>query len=47
MNVKDKSETNKITATRFIEAGGQRAIITSLDHAIDALEGKAGTTINR
>ena len=34
-------------AVRFIEAGGERAIITSLDHAMDALEGKAGTTITR
>lgn len=32
-------------AIRFIESGGQRAIITSLDRATDALEGKAGTTI--
>jgi carbamate kinase len=31
---------------RFIEAGGERAIITSLDRAIDALEGRAGTTIS-
>jgi len=34
-------------AVRFIEAGGGKAIITSLDHAMDALEGKAGTTITR
>ncbi len=34
-------------AVRFIEAGGERAIITSLDHAMDALEGRAGTTITR
>jgi carbamate kinase len=32
---------------QFIEAGGERAIITSLDHAMDALEGNAGTTITR
>jgi len=32
---------------RFIEAGGEKAIITSLDHAMDALEGNAGTTITR
>jgi carbamate kinase len=32
-------------AIRFVEAGGERAIITSLDKAFDALEGKAGTTI--
>ena len=34
-------------AIRFIEAGGERAIIASLDHAMDALEGKAGTTITK
>lgn len=34
-------------AIRFIEAGGERALITSLDHAMDALEAKAGTTITR
>jgi len=32
-------------AVRFIEDGGQRAIITSLDKAVDALHGRAGTTI--
>ena len=30
---------------RFIESGGKKAIITSLDKAIDALEGKTGTLI--
>jgi carbamate kinase len=30
---------------RFLEWGGKRAIITSLDQAIDALEGRAGTHI--
>lgn len=30
---------------RFLEWGGEKAIITSLDHAIDALQGKTGTTI--
>ena len=34
-------------ATRFIEAGGEKAIITSLDKAFDALEGNAGTTITK
>jgi carbamate kinase len=34
-------------AIRFIESGGERAIITSLDKATDALDGKAGTTITR
>ncbi len=32
---------------RFIEAGGEKAIITSLDHAIDALHGKTGTVITQ
>ena len=32
-------------AIRFLESGGERAIIASLDHAMDALEGRAGTTI--
>lgn len=31
---------------RFIKAGGERAIITSLEKALEALEGKAGTTIS-
>ncbi|KPU46337.1 carbamate kinase 1 [Oxobacter pfennigii] len=30
---------------RFVTAGGKRAIITSLDTALEALEGKAGTRI--
>jgi len=30
---------------RFLEAGGQKAIITSLDKAVDALDGKTGTRI--
>jgi carbamate kinase len=32
---------------RFLEWGGKRAIITSLDKAVDALEGKTGTRIVR
>lgn len=32
---------------RFIKAGGEKAIITSLDHAIDALLGKTGTVITQ
>jgi len=32
---------------RFIEWGGKEAIITSLDKALDALEGKTGTRITR
>jgi carbamate kinase len=34
-------------AIRFVEAGGEKAIITSLDKATAALDGKAGTTITR
>lgn len=30
---------------RFVAAGGEKAIITSLDKAVEALEGKAGTRI--
>ena len=32
---------------RFLEWGGQRAIITALDKAVEALEGKTGTRIAR
>lgn len=28
---------------RFLKAGGEKAIITSLDKAVDALEGETGT----
>ncbi len=34
-------------AIRFVKAGGDKAIITSLDHAVDALEGKTGTIIRK
>ncbi len=38
----------KVTACmRFVEWGGERAIITSLDKAIDAIIGKTGTIITR
>jgi carbamate kinase len=30
---------------RFIKYGGERSIITSLDQAVDALDGRAGTHI--
>jgi len=33
-------------AVKFVESGGKVAIITSLDHAKDALDGKAGTAIS-
>jgi len=32
-------------AIRFVKEGGDKSIITSLDHAVDALEGKTGTII--
>lgn len=44
---KGSMEPKVRAAIRFIEAGGERAIITSLNRAVDALEGKAGTTITR
>jgi len=34
-----------LAAIRFIEWGGKRAIITSLDKAYDAIEGKTGTEV--
>jgi carbamate kinase len=38
----------KVTAAiRFVEAGGEKAIISSLHEALDALEGKSGTHITR
>jgi carbamate kinase len=42
---KGSMEPKVRAAIRFIEAGGERAVITSLDRAVDALEGRAGTTI--
>jgi carbamate kinase len=44
---KGSMEPKVRAAIRFIEAGGEKAIITSLDKATDALEGKAGTAITR
>lgn len=36
----------KVTAAiRFVKAGGEKSIITSLSNAVDALEGKSGTII--
>jgi carbamate kinase len=40
-------EPKMLAAIRFIEWGGKRAIITSLDKAYDAIEGKTGTEIVR
>ncbi|TSA25747.1 carbamate kinase [bacterium] len=34
-------------AIRFVKAGGDKAIITSLDHAVDALEVRTGTIIRK
>ena len=42
---KGSMEPKVRAAIRFVEAGGEKAIITSLDRAVDALEGLAGTTI--
>ncbi len=44
---KGSMEPKVRAAIRFVEAGGEKAIITSLDKAMDALEGKAGTTITK
>jgi carbamate kinase len=32
-------------AIRFVKATGRKAIITSADRLMDALDGKAGTTV--
>ena len=44
---KGSMEPKVRAAIRFIESGGEKAIITSLDKAFDALEGNAGTTISK
>ena len=44
---KGSMEPKVRAAIRFIEAGGERAVITSLDKAVAALDGKAGTTITK
>jgi len=44
---KGSMEPKVRAAIRFVEAGGEKAIITSLDKAFDALEGRAGTTITK
>ncbi|HHH84019.1 MAG TPA: carbamate kinase, partial [Thermoplasmatales archaeon] len=36
-----------LAAIRFLENGGKKAIISSIEHAWDALEGKAGTQITK
>ena len=35
------------SSIQFLESGGEMAVITSIDNAIDALYGKAGTRIAR
>ncbi|MBZ0265025.1 carbamate kinase [bacterium] len=35
------------SALQFLEKGGERVIITDLTHVVDAMDGKAGTTIVR
>lgn len=42
---KGSMEPKMLAAIRFIEWGGKRSIITSLDKAYDAIEGKTGTEI--
>ena len=42
---KGSMEPKVRAAIRFVKAGGEKAVITSLDRAFDALEGRAGTTI--
>jgi len=44
---KGSMEPKVRAAIRFVEAGGKRAIITSLHRALEALDGRAGTTITR
>ena len=34
-------------AIRFLESGGEKAVVSPLENAFEALEGKAGTTITR
>jgi carbamate kinase len=35
------------SAIRFVEERGEKAIITSIDRALDAIKGKAGTAIHQ
>jgi carbamate kinase len=44
---KGSMEPKVRAAIRFVEHGGERAVITSLDRAVDALEGCAGTSITK
>ncbi|NJE55683.1 carbamate kinase, partial [Thermococcus sp. 21S9] len=34
-----------LAAIRFVEWGGERAVIAALDKAVEALEGKTGTQV--
>ncbi len=36
-----------VAALRFVNAGGKRSIITSIEKAVEALEGKTGTIIEK
>jgi len=36
-----------LACIRFLEWGGEKAIIAALDQAVEAIEGKAGTLIYR
>ncbi len=44
---KGSMEPKVRAAIRFVESGGEKAIITSLDQAVAALEGQAGTTLTK
>ena len=44
---KGSMEPKVRAAVRFVESGGEKAIITSLDKAFDALSGNAGTTVTK
>jgi len=44
---KGSMEPKVRAAIRFVESGGEKAIITSLSQAVAALEGQAGTTITK
>jgi len=44
---KGSMEPKVKAAVRFVESGGERAVIASLDQAMAALAGKAGTQVVR
>ncbi len=44
---KGSMEPKVLATVRFLEAGGERAVIAALDQAVDALKGRAGTQVVR